>query len=362
VIMDPEKPVPETLKPLTFSELGVKERKDLEEWVKANPDILGAELLIITTEYDRFDKSDKRLDILALDEDGKLVVVELKRDAAGSLADLQALRYAAFCSQMTLPEIVKLRAEHTHGSVDKAEQDIQGFVRQQPFTKLDNKPRIILAAGSFDDQELTSCVMWLRSFKVDITCVEVTPYRAPKDNTLILVPRILIPLPEAEDYIVGIENKEASQSDLSPLELRNRERNGQILKYFRELMPEKAPQKAWIKPYMQIPTGRGGIHFEWRHHGGREKRFLDVALHCETSSRKQNHKICNLLRNKKKQIRSAVGETPKFQPNWGEKWSSVYYRESPKEWTDALARRSAERMRKFIMVVQPLVDEFYGKD
>jgi len=362
VIMDPHKRVPETLKPLTFSELGVKERKDIEEWVKAKPEILGAKLRIITTEYNRFDKSDKRLDILALDENGKLVIIELKRDASHSLADLQAIRYAAFCSQMTLHQVIQLRAEYEGTTEEKAEQDIQEFVREQPFTKLDNRPRIILAAGGFEDQELTSCVLWLRNFKVDITCVEITPYRGPRDDRLILVPRIIIPLPEAENYVVGIENKEASQGGFSLLEQRNRERNEQILKYFRQLMPEKAPQRAWAKPYMQIPTGHGGIHFVWRHHGGREKRFLDVALHCETSSREQNHKICNFLRNKKKQICAAVGETPKFQLNWGEKWSSVYYRESSKEWTDALVRRSAERMHKFIMVVRPLVDEFYERD
>src|SRR6266446_1053134 len=40
-----------------FAELGVKESQDLEEWIKANPDILGSELLLLTSEYDRFDKS-----------------------------------------------------------------------------------------------------------------------------------------------------------------------------------------------------------------------------------------------------------------------------------------------------------------
>ena len=359
--MDSQKRLPETLKPLKFSELGVRERQDLEEWIKTNPDILGTKLLIITTEYNRFYKSDKRLDILALDENGKLVVVELKRDVSRSLADLQAIRYAAFCSQMTLPQLVQERAKYAKTDIEQAEQEIQDFVSEKPLTKLDNKPRIIIAAGSFDDQELMSCVLWLRNFKVDITCVEIAPYKAPKDDRLILVPRIIVPLPEAHNYIVGIENKEASQGELSPLERQYLERNDQILKQFRTLMPDRAPQKAWAKNFMQIPTGHGGVHFEWWQHGRGQQRVLDVALHCESSSRERNLKLCEFLRRRKNHIKAFVGEMPTFQPKWGEKWTAIYYRKPAEEWNDGFARWAAERMAKFVASAQPLLDEFYKR-
>ena len=41
MLVGPDKQQPETLKPVTFSELKVQEQKHLEEWIKANPDILG---------------------------------------------------------------------------------------------------------------------------------------------------------------------------------------------------------------------------------------------------------------------------------------------------------------------------------
>jgi hypothetical protein len=158
---------------VSFAELGVKERQHLEEWIKKNPAILGSDdLLLIASEYDRFDKSGKRLDLLALDRDGKLVIIELKRDAAKSLADLQAIRYAAFCSTLTFEDVVSLYSQFADFTAEKASETIQEFVKKPEF-KLDNKPRIILAAGGFDDQELTSCVLWLRNFGVDISCVEI---------------------------------------------------------------------------------------------------------------------------------------------------------------------------------------------
>jgi hypothetical protein len=179
VLMDQQSGKSLTLLPTSFSDLGVKERQDLEEWIKDNPDILGEKLLIVTSEYDHFENSDKRLDLLALDRQGKLVVIELKLDVAGTLADLQAIRYAAFCSTMLFDQVVSLRAKFAKISNEEARQEIQDFVGKPDFSTLDNRPRIILAAGSFNDQEVTSCVLWLRDFEVDISCAEITPYRMP---------------------------------------------------------------------------------------------------------------------------------------------------------------------------------------
>jgi RecB family endonuclease NucS len=52
----------------------------MENWIVKYPQILGEELLTITTEYAKFDKTNNRLDILAIDTDGKIVIIELKRD------------------------------------------------------------------------------------------------------------------------------------------------------------------------------------------------------------------------------------------------------------------------------------------
>ena len=69
-----EKPIPE----YTFSELDIKEREHIEEWIEEYPEMLGEELLIIAKEYDAFDKTNNRLDLLAIDKNGKLVIIELK--------------------------------------------------------------------------------------------------------------------------------------------------------------------------------------------------------------------------------------------------------------------------------------------
>jgi len=67
----------------TFSALGFKERENLQEWLAGNPEALGEELLIIQKEFDGFSDTNERLDLLALDKQGNLVIIENKLDDSG---------------------------------------------------------------------------------------------------------------------------------------------------------------------------------------------------------------------------------------------------------------------------------------
>lgn len=88
-----------------FGALNLKERFYIPEWISGTPKILGEELLIIAKEL--FLPSGKRLDLLAVDKQGALVIIELKRDDSGSDVDWQAIKYASYCSSFTQDEIYK---------------------------------------------------------------------------------------------------------------------------------------------------------------------------------------------------------------------------------------------------------------
>jgi RecB family endonuclease NucS len=89
----------------SFSDLGVLERPDFQEWIVERPSVLGEEFLVIQSEYSKFADTRDRLDLLALDREGRLVVVELKRDEADDTTDLQAIKYASYCATLTAEEI-----------------------------------------------------------------------------------------------------------------------------------------------------------------------------------------------------------------------------------------------------------------
>lgn len=195
----------------SFQTLNIWERRHIERWVINNPEILGEDLLILSSEFDRFDQSNDRLDVLALDRKGNLVVVELKRDGLAGYAELQALRYAAMVASLTIEKVVpyyvafRRRAAGEELSEEQAREEILEFVESDTFAEFSTKARIILCSEGFS-KEITSTVLWLRDFGVDLSCVKITPYQV--EGKIIIVPRVLIPLEEAQQYLIGIQAKE----------------------------------------------------------------------------------------------------------------------------------------------------------
>ncbi|ELP9119765.1 DUF91 domain-containing protein [Campylobacter lari] len=92
----------------SFKDLKFTERNNLQEWIAKNPSCLGEDLLIIQKEFQDFDGTNERLDLLALDIEGNLVIIENKRDDSGKDVTWQALKYASYCSTFSKSDIEKI--------------------------------------------------------------------------------------------------------------------------------------------------------------------------------------------------------------------------------------------------------------
>ena len=101
-----------------FGELGFTERKHLQEWLAYEPNALGEELLIIQKEFDGFDETRERLDLLALDKAGNLVIIENKLDDSGRDVVWQALKYASYCSSLSKLQIIEIYQQYLHRCQD----------------------------------------------------------------------------------------------------------------------------------------------------------------------------------------------------------------------------------------------------
>jgi len=68
--------------------------------------------------------------------------------------------------------------------------------------------------------DVISAVLWLRDYEIDIECVRLKPY-LDQDNQLFITPDLIIPLPEAKDYVhrKEIKQKEAKRSVRSSFSL-----------------------------------------------------------------------------------------------------------------------------------------------
>lgn len=76
----------------TMAEVGRTEPKDLEQWIKSNPTILGQDILIIG---EQIQTKSGPLDFLGIDNSGNVVIIELKRDKAPRDILTQAIDYAS---------------------------------------------------------------------------------------------------------------------------------------------------------------------------------------------------------------------------------------------------------------------------
>ncbi|MDQ2987153.1 MAG: hypothetical protein M3R13_10630 [Armatimonadota bacterium] len=323
-VVNPETRQTTTVSATTFADLNVKERQDLQAWLINKPDVLGEELLFITSEFDQFDKSGRRLDMLLLDRLATLVVAELKLDAVGTLADQQVVRYGAFCSTMTMEEVVLFYGRTTGKTPEEATHDICEFLREDELPELKGEPRLLLAAGSFDDQELTATVIWLRKFGIDISCIELTPYRYPGDDTnIILVPKTIIPLSEAKDYQIRVERKQRSEMARSA--------RSEFTVFFAHVLSEyarnnpelKGPTNPANQNYMPLHIGHGQIHYEWVVR--KREKFVGVCLHFEGPDRDVNIR----------RLEQVLADCPDLTTNldhemiqgpWGKKWAQLTFR------------------------------------
>ena len=198
----------EPVTPTSFAEEGVQERRDLQQLLRSDISCLGDDLLVLAEEFSNWDSGTRRIDLLCLDRQARLVVIEIKRTDDGGHMELQAIRYAAMVSSMTLDQaIATYAASQTGDDVrTRAEQEVLDFldIDSVDETELTDEVRIILVAADFST-EITTSALWLNKRGLEVTCIRLKPYRLG-DQILVDVAQI-IPLPEAADYEVKVREQ-----------------------------------------------------------------------------------------------------------------------------------------------------------
>lgn len=198
------------LKRVSFRELGFRERAHLQEWIAKEPQSLGEELLIIQKEFAGFSDTNERLDLLAIDKQGSLVIIENKLDDTGRDVTWQALKYASYCSTLSKEEVRVIFQEYLDRNSDgqSATDILSSFFDDEDYEDLQlNKgfsQRIVLVAANFR-KEVTSTVLWLSNFRVRVQCFKATPFSL--GDELFLNIEQVIPTKDTEEFTIGLADK-----------------------------------------------------------------------------------------------------------------------------------------------------------
>jgi hypothetical protein len=193
----------------SFVSLGLRERQHLQEWLAYNPEALGEELLIIQKEFDKFLDTNERLDLLALDKSGNIVVIENKLDDTGRDVTWQVQKYASYCATLTKEQIKSIYQQYLdkQGLEEDAESslaDFFGLEYEEITLNQRQTQRIMMVAANFR-KEVTSTVLWLLDFNIRIQCFKATPFVL--GDQLFLTLEQIIPTKDTEEFVISMAQK-----------------------------------------------------------------------------------------------------------------------------------------------------------
>ncbi len=191
---------------IDFADAGFKEPDHIQEWVANDPQILGEDLLVIAKEFSGFDRTRERPDLIAIDREGDVVVVELKRDDSGSDVHWQAIKYASYLKLATPNQLVEMLASYEKISEAEAESELIKHLDGDDLDELNRNQRVILASHRFAP-EVTSAVIWLNDIAVRnnlITCIQLTPHHDPKSDSYFIQSTTILPVAGTGDFEVGL--------------------------------------------------------------------------------------------------------------------------------------------------------------
>ncbi len=181
----------------------------LEDWLERNPQsiIEDGRLLIIgrqvTTNLGGF------VDLLAVDKQGDLAVVELKRDRTPRDTLAQALEYASFVERLDYAQLEDIFCTYTDDeAANLAQYHHDYFELATDEVAVFNKDQRIVIVGQRVTPEIRQTATFLRRKGVRVTCVEFTFFETEEGLRLL-----------SSDIVVGQEPAQLARISSSSLPL-----------------------------------------------------------------------------------------------------------------------------------------------
>lgn len=192
---------------------------DFESLIVANPSLAGEELLVLGRQLKEFQEDDKRLDVLAVDRNGEIVLIELKVDEDFGVTDLQALAYAAAYANKTGEHFVATlvgwmkRNGTPDATVEGAKKTLTEFLGLDDFSDWEPSQhvRIKLIAPNFPRRVLAT-VKWLGDlYGMRIEAIRARLFDAGADLQCSF--ERVLPLPGAEEFDLTVREREKRKRD-----------------------------------------------------------------------------------------------------------------------------------------------------
>lgn len=155
-------------KPRPLAPAALPTENELHQFLRQDPSLLGITLLVIGSEV--ITPYGKRLDLLAIDADGNLHVLELKRDRTPREVVAQVLDYGSWVSTLSRDDVIDIAKKELRQPFEVAFEEVFGAA---PPDELNSELQLTVVASALDASS-ERIVTYLRSFGVPINAVFFT--------------------------------------------------------------------------------------------------------------------------------------------------------------------------------------------
>ena len=159
----------------------------IEDAIEAAPKILGTQVLIVGRQVQT---PSGPLDLLAIDEDRRLVVIENKRDRTAREATAQVIDYASWTNTLELEDIEEIYLDYCTNRLGDEDRSLAASFRdcfESDIDSLTLPPQMIIVASRLDDATERMIEFLADSFGVSINAVLFQPFHfaTPIEGTII---------------------------------------------------------------------------------------------------------------------------------------------------------------------------------
>jgi hypothetical protein len=350
----------EKIEPTTFRHLGFKERDHLQEWIANHPTCLNEELLIIQKEFDGFNDTAERLDLLAIDKQGNLVIIENKLDNTGRDVTWQVLKYASYCSTLNGSQIISIYDQYLSklGIQEDAQNLLEEFLETDDFRErlnIGNSQRIVMIAGEFR-KEVTSSVLWLLNYGLRIQCFKATPYKLGEQLFLNL--EQIIPIKEAEDFVISMAKKSREevgvQEELKERHIIRKKFWSSYIAEINKVTNLYQNVSPGISHWISAGSGISGVTFTSVVTGD----YIRIELSIHGKTQEENKSIFDALEFQKDDIHLSFGKTLEWERLSDKRMSRVKYQLSG---VSIFNQEDWHRMIQFMCEVVPSFESAFKK-
>lgn len=210
------------------NEASLSAESQIEDAIESAPELLGTKVLIVGRQVSVPNRGIGRglLDQLALNEEGRLVVIENKRDRTPRDVVAQVVDYAAWANTTTLSEIEELYDEYAlkvlgdgassladayqeHFEMEGSTDDIQEHLAIGIEQK---HPQMVVVASRLDDSTERMLDFLAGAFGVPINALLFQPFEHPQSTDRRLIGRTWL-RPEEPKFLHATESKSTASNE-----------------------------------------------------------------------------------------------------------------------------------------------------